>query len=622
MTDSRSGTNNKADDLDTVASIAQLTGLGSLDEPGSAAASSPDTQASQLVAKVANALAVFEIWLKTNEDRAVADQLRRTTSILPALTRLRCPGPESGHVALSTDSTTRLDKTLDRLRYVLVKRIKGAKRMDQLVMQSANEAPTLSEIDSVGRTLLDRLMAHVERVVVGVPVGKARVQLATTAIDSLLVLAHATVVVDDRATHTQALAVLGRAESILRGSASTAKKEGGDAKALLDLDMHYSIRALSSAYYNLGGILYNAGVPENALAFAQRACDLGDAALESARTRDTIESRPSELAVSMSALAIKDDETESPSSSTDEERKKQVREAVSDLERLMSRRWDLLALTQRALGDKRVSFKNVVGEIDLSLTQLLGQASYQASLASVLAQPKALFRSIAEASAREPTSQLAQSQPALLNAITRLTRLGTFDLLLPPKSIPLSQTARAASLDGPVLGSMLEMQALALQPYIDTEDGRQAAVAVVCETVEVYARHALPLRKARMLVEKLRLTGPSVTVETAEAILAEVGTLCEQTVSIRLTRPRHAQEAEFSGSAELARRRRFTRLCNSVPSPGSPPYGRSPASGPLGRRKHRCQDRGARKGGARPPVRHRAASSASVAISVASVDFE
>jgi hypothetical protein len=32
----------------------------------------PDTQASQLVAKVANALAVFEIWLKTNEDRAVA----------------------------------------------------------------------------------------------------------------------------------------------------------------------------------------------------------------------------------------------------------------------------------------------------------------------------------------------------------------------------------------------------------------------------------------------------------------------------------------------------------------------------------------------------------------------
>jgi hypothetical protein len=32
--------------------------------------------------------------------------------------------------------------------------------------------------------------------------------------------------------------------------------------------MHYSIRALSSAYYNLGGMLYNAGVPENALAFA------------------------------------------------------------------------------------------------------------------------------------------------------------------------------------------------------------------------------------------------------------------------------------------------------------------------------------------------------------------
>ncbi|GAA5956273.1 hypothetical protein JCM8115_001674 [Rhodotorula mucilaginosa] len=496
----------RADDLDTVERIAQLTGTGSLDEPGSAAASNPDTQASQLVAKVANALAVFEIWLKTNEDRAVADQLRRTTSILPALTRLRCPDPASGHVELSTDSTTRLDKTLDRLRYVLVKRIKGAKRMDQLVTQSGNAAPNLSEIDSVGRTLLDRLMAHVERVLGSVPAGKARIQLATTAIDSLLVLAHVTVVVDDRATHTQALALLGRAECIIRDSPSTAPKQEKDDKHLLDLDMHYSIRALSSAYYNLGGMLYNAGVPENALAFAQRACDLGDAALESARTRDRIESRPSELVESMGALAIKDGESESPSSK-DEERK-QERDAVTDLERLMSRRWNLLALTQRALGDKR--------------------ASYQASLASVLAQPKALFCSIAEASARKPISQLAQSQPALLNAITRLTRLGTFDLLLPPKSIPLSQAARAASLDGPVLGSMLEMQALALQPYIDTEDGRQAAVAVVCETVEVYERHGLPLRKARMLVEKLRLVGPSATVETAEAILAEVGTLCEQ----------------------------------------------------------------------------------------------
>lgn len=189
--------------------------------------------------------------------------------------------------------------------------------------------------------------------------------------------------------------------------------------------------------------------------------------------------------------------------------------------------------------------------IDLSLTHFLGQASYQASLASVLAQPKALFCSIAEASARKPISQLAQSQPALLNAITRLTRLGTFDLLLPPKSIPLSQAARAASLDGPVLGSMLEMQALALQPYIDTEDGRQAAVAVVCETVEVYERHGLPLRKARMLVEKLRLVGPSATVETAEAILAEVGTLCEQAVSTGLTFSWHARRANFPNPQNL-----------------------------------------------------------------------
>jgi hypothetical protein len=37
------------------------------------------------------------------------------------------------------------------------------------------------QIDSVGRTLLDRLMAHVERVLGSVPAGKARIQLASTA---------------------------------------------------------------------------------------------------------------------------------------------------------------------------------------------------------------------------------------------------------------------------------------------------------------------------------------------------------------------------------------------------------------------------------------------------------
>jgi hypothetical protein len=58
-------------------------------------------------------------------------------------------------------------------------------------------------------------------------------------------------------THTQALALLGRAECIIRDSPSTAPKQEKDDKHLLDLDMHYSIRALSSAYYNLGGMLYN-----------------------------------------------------------------------------------------------------------------------------------------------------------------------------------------------------------------------------------------------------------------------------------------------------------------------------------------------------------------------------
>lgn len=305
---------------------------------------------------------MFEIWVKTNEDRSVADQLRRATSILPTLTRLRCPETARGETDLSREAVVRIDKTLDRLRYVIVKRIKGTNRMDQLVTHSGTEPSSLGEIDMAARSLLDRLMAHVERALQGTEAGKGRIQLATTAIDSLLVLAHATVVIDDRSSHSQALALLERAESILRASPpSNAAAENGASR--IDLGMHYSIRALSSAYYNLGGILYNAGIPENALAFAQRACELGDAALEVANERrNTFE--PDEihpgLVESMTALTLdqrgqRGGETLQSQSLLDEQRT-EIREAVADLERLMSRRWDLLALAQRALGDKRVSF--------------------------------------------------------------------------------------------------------------------------------------------------------------------------------------------------------------------------------------------------------------------------
>ncbi|GAA5874618.1 hypothetical protein JCM3774_004663 [Rhodotorula dairenensis] len=500
----------RADDLDTVERIAQLGGPGSADDPDSAAAVDPNAQACHLVAKVANALAVFEVWAKTNEDRSVADHLRRATSILPTLTRLRCPEPAPSEADLSLESLARIDKTLDRLRYVLVKRIKGTNRMDHLVTQSGTEPPSLSEIDSAGRSLLDRLMAHVERVHRSTGASKARVQLATTAIDSLLVLAHATVVVDDRSSHAHSLALLKRADSILRVPPPAPSAVEAIDASRIDLDMHYSIRALSSAYYNLGGILYNAGIPESALTFAQRACDLGDAALEVAHEcGDLLESdvvRP-ELVDSMIALTL-DQRGEARSQSPPDEERKQVREAVADLERLMSRRWDLLALTQRALGDKR--------------------ASYQASLASVLARPKAVLGQIGKAAAREPISAIARAEPTLLNAVVRLTRLGVFDLLLPPESIPLSQAGRAASLGAAVLGTLLEMQALALRPYVDTEEGRQAAAAVAGAAVEVYAHDdSMPLRKARMLVEKLRLTGSSTPLNEAEAISLQVDTLCD-----------------------------------------------------------------------------------------------
>lgn len=330
----------QADDLATIERIAELAGPAGPEET----AVDPDAQAEQLTAKVAGALAVFEIWVKTNEDRSIADQLRRTSSLLPVLTRLRCGSPESEERRLAADTVTRVDKTLDRLRYVLVKRIKNGKRLDQLVVHAGSAPPDLHEIDHVARTTLDRVAAHAEQVLAMMPEGRARIQLATTTVDSLLVLAHAGMHIGDCAAHATVLRFLERALAIVWPSRSEPPVD-------LDLGLHYAIRALSSALYNLGGILYNANMADSGLAFVERACQLASAALQTAESRELL-AGGSDLVESMEGLALAPDVTDKSTEPSDEA---QRREAVQDLERLMARRWDLLALTQRSLGNKQVS---------------------------------------------------------------------------------------------------------------------------------------------------------------------------------------------------------------------------------------------------------------------------
>lgn len=346
----------QANDLAAIERVAQLG--GSADNAALPEADiDADARAAHLTAKVVSALAVFEIWVKTNEDRSVAEQLRRTASLLPTLTRLRCAGSTTAErKGLEAQTVVRLDKAIDRLRYVLAKKVKNGRRLDQLVRHTAGPAPLPDDPDTLVNATLDCVTTHCEQVLLRLSPGKAKTQLATTTIDSLLVLAHSSFVIDDRATHSIALRFLQRALPVV-GLFE-------DRAASIDLDLHYAIRALSSALYNLGGILYNAGSSATGLPFIQAGCDLASAALDLDEAR-AVFSTSIDALDSFRQLSLDDDVP--PESAREEER--QRHDAVKDLERVMARRWDLLALTQRALGDKAVSLIGISVSSSAGLTQ-------------------------------------------------------------------------------------------------------------------------------------------------------------------------------------------------------------------------------------------------------------
>ena len=142
------------------------------------------------------------------------------------------------------------------------------------------------------------------------------------AVESHLILSYSQLVVDDRITFTHAFANLEQSLPLIAAAATA-----GDSLHISDLDNGYSLRTLASAYYNIGGTLYNAGKSEAAIRFIKRSCQIGKAALEAA-------SREEDAFLS-----------------TGEEDSSRI-EALADLRKHMPKRWELLALAQQAIGEK------------------------------------------------------------------------------------------------------------------------------------------------------------------------------------------------------------------------------------------------------------------------------
>ncbi|GAA5940472.1 hypothetical protein JCM1841_001027 [Sporobolomyces salmonicolor] len=510
----------RADDLALIERVSSLLGSPSPSaspSPSPSAPVNPCSQLAQLCAKTINALSVFELWLKSHQspDKAggVADQLRRVLGCLTVLTRLRClPSSE-----VPTEAKFKLDKTLDALRHVLARHLRSGgvdgppKRPDQLLTPSGSfkpvePDPSKREIGDLARECLDKLAGHVEHIALEGQGGEAEEKererldnLTASAVDTLVLLAYDRLIIDDRTTYTPCFALLSRALPLVR-------RHG-----VLALSLHYSIRTLASTLYNIGGTLFNVQKPEAAVRFVQRACDLGNEALVRAREEEGEGKGADGLMEQMERLkldhAVKEDQKRDKDT---EERK----EAVRDLERLMARRWELLAVAQHAIGEKK--------------------AAYDAYVSAVLAQPVSILDSLSQDASKTPLSKLLDMHAPLYKLIQRLTRIATFDLLLPPSQISLSYSLSPPSGPTPspaVRGVLLELQLAALDLTSEKLESQRAASAVLDALEDVYRAQDFPMRRARVLIRRMQqqCTGGEVARDLkAAATAVEIDALCSQ----------------------------------------------------------------------------------------------
>ncbi|GAA5908652.1 hypothetical protein JCM5296_006001 [Sporobolomyces johnsonii] len=510
----------RADDLALIERVSSL--LGSPSPSPSSSPSSPVDPCSQLArlcAKTIEALSVFDIWLKSHQspDKAggVADQLRRVLGCLPVLTRLRClPSTE-----VPTEAKSKLDKTLDALRHVLARHLRSGgvdgppKRPDQLLTPPGSSKPvepdpSKREIGDLVRECLDKLAGHVEHVALEEQGGEAAEKetdrldnLRASAVDTLVLLAYDRLVVDDRTTYTPCFTLLSRALPLVRRRAAVA------------LSLHYSIRTLASTLYNIGGTLFNVQKPEAAVRFVQRACELGSEALARAREEGAEGEGDDGLLEQMGRLKLDHEGKEDEKRRKDKEERK---EAVRDLERLMARRWELLALAQHAVGEKK--------------------AAYDAYVSAVRAQPASLLESLSQDASKTPLSKLVDMHASLYKLIQRLTRIATFDLLLPPSHISLSYSLSPPSALTPapspaVQGILLELQLAAIDLTSERLESQRAAIAVLDALESVYRAQEFPMRRARVLVRRMQqqCVGGEVARDLkAAATAAEIDALCSQ----------------------------------------------------------------------------------------------
>lgn len=125
----------------------------------------PETQVSQICARIVKATALIESFFKSSsstltvpEGSNVSNQFIVLRNSIPLLTSLRSLGED----ILPVEAHNKIDKVLGRLQYSLIKRMKGSKRVDQLMTNAGEKKSKSGEIESSMIGLLNDLALHAE----------------------------------------------------------------------------------------------------------------------------------------------------------------------------------------------------------------------------------------------------------------------------------------------------------------------------------------------------------------------------------------------------------------------------------------------------------------------------
>lgn len=478
---------------------------------------------------------------RAQQDKGYLAQLTRIISLIPLLTRLRTSFTTSQH------STTKIDKLLERLRYVVARKIKNGRRLDQCVSKDEKEKEKEGgEEDGGGkemRKVLESFVRHAEEVIKVHPVRsspspspfarslcslaaiftqpKSIPTLTTGVIEVLLLLSYTSLSLSDRSTHHSSFTTLSKTLPFLSYSSSSPSPSFSSSTTNI-----IALSTVASAFYNIAGTIYNSqGLGEGvgvgigvvgAGKFAEVSAGLSGWALEGRRDVGEEEEEEGkgdgdELVKGLEGLKLGEKGKEA------EEEEEEEKNAWRDLEKYATRRWDLVAMCAGTVGDKKVEFFSLPPRClySTSLTHVpssLLQAAYSAYISSLSSLPSVLLSSLSLATSTHPPSTLL-SLPAFLplhKTLQRIIKLGIFDLLLPSSEL-------IDSLRGMLRGKRWneEAKGMVLEGMLSVVEGTQATVGGQGEErekameriVEVllseemgYGAMKYPMRRARYVV--------------------------------------------------------------------------------------------------------------------------